>query len=120
MIYQNKVTLQGYLGADPEIRTTQAGKKMATISIGLPHSSGNKDEQKASWHRTNLLNDQQVEIAEKYLKKGSRVFIEGVLENRSWKGKDGKDKYSTEIVLVGKNAVLEFENKKPVAKEKNA
>jgi single-strand DNA-binding protein len=98
----NKVTLVGNLGRDPEIRTTQDGKKIANLSIATSESwkdknSGDRKE-KTEWHRVVIFNDRLSEVAEKYLKKGSKVYLEGSLQTRKWE-KDGHDQYTTEVVL---------------------
>lgn len=98
----NKVILVGNLGRDPEIRTTQDGKKIANLSIATAErwkdkNSGEKKE-KTEWHRVVIFNERLSDVAEKYLKKGSKVYLEGSLQTRKWE-KDGKDVYTTEIVL---------------------
>lgn len=99
----NKVMLIGNLGRDPEIRTTQNGSKLCNLSVATSESwndkaSGERKE-KTEWHRVVVFNDNIVRVCENYLKKGSKVFIEGQLETRKWTDQSGADKYSTEIVL---------------------
>jgi single-strand DNA-binding protein len=99
----NKVTLIGNLGRDPEIRTTQDGTKIANLSIATSEhwkdkSSGERRE-KSEWHRVVIFNERLTEIAEKYLKKGSKIYLEGALQTRKWSDKDGVEKYTTEVVL---------------------
>lgn len=98
----NKVILVGNLGDDPDIRTMQSGDKVANLSIATSErwkdkSTGEKKE-KTEWHRVVIFNKGLVDVSEKYLKKGSKIYIEGQLETRSWE-QDGQKKYSTEIVL---------------------
>lgn len=100
----NKVILIGNLGRDPEIRTMQDGKKVANLSIATSESwrdkaSGERKE-KSEWHRIVIFGN-LAEIAEKYCKKGSKVYVSGALSTRKWKDKDGAEKYSTEVVLQG-------------------
>jgi len=99
----NKVILVGNLGRDPEIRTTQNGSKLCNLSVATSESwndkaSGERKE-KTEWHRVVVFNDNIVRVCENYLKKGSKVFIEGQLETRKWTDQAGADKYSTEVVL---------------------
>jgi len=99
----NKATLIGNLGADPEVRTTANGSRVATLSVATSRSwssaSGERQE-KTEWHRVVLWNSkfrQLADTAEKYLKKGDKVFIEGRIEYRSWEDRDGNTRYTTEI-----------------------
>ena len=106
----NKVILVGNLGADPEIRYTQAGKKIANLRLATSESwkdrqSGERRE-KTEWHRVVIFNEGLANITEQYLKKGSKVYVEGQLQTRKWQGNDGQDRYSTEVVLQGFNSVL--------------
>jgi single-strand DNA-binding protein len=99
----NKVTLIGNLGRDPEIRTTQDGTKVANLSIATSEhwkdkGSGERRE-KTEWHRAVLFNERLVDVAEKYLKKGSKIYLEGALQTRKWTDQSGTEKYTTEIVL---------------------
>lgn len=99
----NKVILVGNLGKDPEIRSFQNGGRVASFSIATSEnwkdkSSGERKE-KTEWHRISVLNDKLVEVVEKYVKKGSKLYIEGQLETRKWTDKDGHEKYTTEVVL---------------------
>lgn len=98
----NKVILVGNLGADPEIRSLQSGDKVANLSLATSESwkdktSGERRE-KTEWHRVVIFNQGLVKVCESYLKKGSKVYIEGQLETRSWE-QDGQKKYTTEVVL---------------------
>lgn len=99
----NKVILIGNLGKDPEIRSTQAGKKIVNLSIATSEtwrdrSSGERQE-RTEWHRVVVFNEKLAEIAERYLKKGMKVYVEGALQTRKWNDQSGAEKFSTEIVL---------------------
>src|ERR1700743_934808 len=99
----NKVILVGNLGKDPETRRLQSGDPVVNLSIATSEtwrdkSSGERKE-KTEWHRVVIFNKNLAEVAEKYLRKGSKVYVEGALQTRKWTDKDGIDKYSTEIVL---------------------
>jgi single-strand DNA-binding protein len=101
----NKVILIGNLGADPEIRRTQDGRPVANLRLATSESwkdktSGERRE-KTEWHRVVIFNENLCRIAEQYLKKGSKVFIEGALQTRKWQDQSGQDRYSTEVVLQG-------------------
>lgn len=106
----NKVILIGNLGADPEIRRTQDGRPIANLNIATSESwrdrnSGERKE-KTEWHRVVIFSEGLCKIAEQYLKKGSKVYVEGQLQTRKWQDQNGNDRYSTEVVLQGFNAVL--------------
>jgi single-strand DNA-binding protein len=99
----NKVILVGNLGKDPEARTFQSGDKVVNLTLATSESwkdkaSGERKE-RTEWHRVVIYNQGLVNVAENYLKKGSKVYIEGQLETRKWTDKDGNEKYSTEVVL---------------------
>lgn len=99
----NKVILVGNLGRDPEIRATQTGGKVSNLSIATSERWKDRDgnrQEKTEWHRV-VIFDQLADIAEKYLKKGSKVLIEGKLQTRKWQGNDGRDNYTTEIIVNG-------------------
>ena len=106
----NKVILLGNLGRDPEIRSMQSGSKMANFSIATSKrwKDRNTQEQKekTSWHNIVIFGDGLVDIVEKYVKKGSKVYIEGELQTRKWQDQEGKDRYTTEVVLQGYNCNL--------------
>jgi single-strand DNA-binding protein len=106
----NKVILVGNLGADPEIRHTQDGRAIANLRIATSESwkdkSSGERKEKTEWHRVVIFNEGLCKVAEQYLKKGSKVYIEGALQTRKWTDKDGVEKYSTEIVLQGFNSTL--------------
>jgi single-strand DNA-binding protein len=99
----NKVILIGNLGFDPEIRTLNSGDRVANLRLATSESwrdkqSGERKE-KTEWHRVVIFNDNLVKVAESYLKKGSKVYVEGSLQTRKWTDQSGAEKYSTEIVL---------------------
>jgi single-strand DNA-binding protein len=99
----NKVILIGNLGRDPEIRSTQDGMRVATLAVATSESwrdkmSGERKE-RTEWHRVVIFNERLAEIAEKYLKKGSKVYLEGALQTRKWTDNSGQERYTTEIVL---------------------
>ena len=106
----NRVQLIGNLGQDPEIRAKQNGDKIATFSMATTDSwtdarSGEKKE-KTEWHRVVIFSDGLAGVAEKYLKKGMKVFIEGALQTRKWTDNAGVEKYTTEVVLQAYNGKL--------------
>jgi single-strand DNA-binding protein len=99
----NKVILIGNLGRDPEIRSTQDGLRIATLSVATSETwrdkaSGERKE-RTEWHRVVIFNDKLVEIVEKYLKKGAKVYLEGALQTRKWTDNSGQERYTTEVVL---------------------
>ena len=106
----NKVILLGNLGRDPEIRSMQSGSKMASFSIATSKRWKDKNTQeqrdKTSWHNIVVFGDGLVDIVEKYVKKGSKIFVEGELQTRKWQDSDGNDRYTTEVVLQGYNSNL--------------
>jgi single-strand DNA-binding protein len=101
----NKVILVGNLGADPEIRRTQDGRPVANLRVATSDSWKDKAtgerKEKTEWHRVVIFNENLCRIAEQYLKKGSKVYIEGALQTRKWQDQSGQDRYSTEVVLQG-------------------
>ena len=106
----NKTILLGNLGRDPEIRSMQSGAKMASFSIATSKrwKDRNTQEQKekTSWHNIVVFGDGLVDIVEKYVKKGSKIYVEGELQTRKWQDKDGNDRYTTEVILQGYNCNL--------------
>lgn len=106
----NKVILVGSLGADPEIRRTQDGRPIANLRVATSESWKDKStgerKEKTEWHRVVIFSEGLCKVAEQYLKKGSKVYLEGSLQTRKWQDKDGAEKYSTEVVLQGFNASL--------------
>lgn len=99
----NKVILIGNVGKDPEIRTTQTGSRLCNLSVATSESWKDKAtgerRENTQWHRVVIFNDALVGVAERFLKKGSKVYLEGQLETRKWTDSEGKDNYSTEVVL---------------------
>jgi single-strand DNA-binding protein len=101
----NKVILVGNLGKDPEIRRTQDGRPIANLRVATSESwrdkaTGEKKE-KTEWHSVVIFNENLCKVVEQYLRKGSKVYIEGQLQTRKWQGQDGQDRYTTEVVLQG-------------------
>ena len=99
----NKVTLIGNLGRDPEMRSTQDGNRIATFTVATSdtwrdRTSGERKE-RTEWHRVVIFNERLAEIAEKYLRKGSKVYLEGALQTRKWTDQGGQERTTTEIVL---------------------
>lgn len=105
----NKVTLIGNLGRDPEIRRTNSGDPVASLSVATAESWKDKAtgerKEKTEWHRVTVWG-KLAEIAERYLSRGSKVYLEGQLETRKWQDQNGQDKYSTEVVLRGYGGTL--------------
>jgi len=106
----NKVILIGNLGADPEIKRTQDGRPIANLRIATSESWRDKNsgerKEKTEWHRVVIFNEGLCRVAEQYLKKGAKVYIEGQLQTRKWTDQSGVEKYSTEVVLQGFNSTL--------------
>src|ERR1700733_2574984 len=106
----NKVILVGNLGKDPEIRRTQDGRPIANLSVATSESWRDKAtgerKEKTEWHRVVIFNEGLCKIAEQYLKKGAKVYLEGQLQTRKWTDASGVEKYSTEVVLQGFNSAL--------------
>ncbi|MEO6042231.1 MAG: single-stranded DNA-binding protein [Croceibacterium sp.] len=105
----NKVILIGNLGADPEVRSFQNGGKVCNIRIATSENwkdkSGERQE-RTEWHNVAIFSEGLVGVAERYLKKGSKIYVEGQLRTRKWQGQDGADRYTTEVVLQGPGSVL--------------
>ena len=99
----NKVILVGNLGADPEVRQLPSGEPVVNLRIATSESWRDKNsgerKEKTEWHRVVIFNENLAKVAEKYLHKGSKVYLEGALQTRKWSDKDGVEKYSTEVVL---------------------
>jgi single-strand DNA-binding protein len=106
----NKVILVGNLGKDPEIRRTQDGRAIANLSVATSESWRDKAtgerKEKTEWHRVVIFNEGLAKVAEQYLKKGAKVYVEGQLQTRKWTDQSGAEKYSTEVVLQGFNSNL--------------
>lgn len=101
----NKVILVGNLGRDPEVRTTQDGKEIANLNVATSDSWRDRNtgerRERTEWHRVVIFNDGLVTIAKNYLRKGSKVYLEGSLQTRKWTDQSGVERFSTEIVLQG-------------------
>ena len=99
----NKVILVGNLGRDPEIRSTQDGTRVANLSLATSENWRDRNtgerRERTEWHRVVIFNERLAEVAEKYLQKGSKIYVEGQLQTRKWQGQDGQDRYTTEVVL---------------------
>ena len=106
----NQVTLIGHLGRDPECRATQNGSKRANLNLATSESWKDKAtgerKEKTEWHRVVIFNEGLCKVAEQYLKKGAKVYVEGALQTRKWTDQSGVEKYSTEVVLQGFNSTL--------------
>lgn len=108
----NKVILVGNLGRDPEVRTTQSGMKVVNLSVATSDTWSDKAtgerQERTEWHRVVIMNDKLAEVAEKYLRKGSKVYLEGKLQTRKWTDQSGQERYTTEILLgrIGAEMVL--------------
>ncbi len=112
----NKVIIVGNVGRDPEIRTTQDGSKVASFSVATTESWRNREsgekQDKTEWHRVVVFNQNLAEVAEKYVHKGSKIYIEGQLQTRKWQDQTGVEKYTTEIVLSRfRGEMVLFDNK---------
>src|SRR5579863_6191735 len=99
----NKVILVGNLGKDPEVRTTQDGTKIVNLTLATSETwndrqSGERKE-KTEWHRVVIFNDRVGDVAERFLKKGSKIYVEGSLQTRKWTDQQGQERYSTEVVI---------------------
>jgi single-strand DNA-binding protein len=110
----NKVILVGNLGADPEVRNLPSGGKVVTLSVATSESWRDKNsgdpKERTEWHRVVIFSEGLTKVAEQYLRKGSKVYIEGQLQTRKWQDQSGADKYSTEVVLQGFNSNLTMLN----------
>ena len=99
----NRVTLVGHLGRDPEVRSMQSGDRVANLSLATSESWKDKStgdrRERTEWHRITVFNPGLVTVTERYLQKGSQVYLEGQIETRKWQDQEGNDRYSTEIVL---------------------
>lgn len=99
----NKVILVGNLGRDPEVRTTQSGLKIVNLAVATSERwrdrTSNEMQERTEWHRVVIFNERLAEVAERYLRKGAKVYIEGSLQTRKWTDQGGQERYSTEVVL---------------------
>ena len=106
----NKVILVGNLGADPEIKSFQNGGKVANLRIATSESWKDKNtgerQERTEWHTVAIFGDGLVSVVERFIKKGSKIYVEGQLRTRKWSDQSGNDRYSTEVVLQGPGAVL--------------
>ena len=120
----NKVILLGNLGRDPEIRSLQSGNKMATFSLATSKRWKDKSTQeqkdKTSWHNVVVFGDGLVNIVEQYVKKGSKIYIEGELNTRKWQDQEGNDRYTTEVVLQGYNCNLTLLDSRSSSQQNNS
>jgi single-strand DNA-binding protein len=106
----NKVILVGNLGRDPEVRNTQEGGKIVNLALATSETwndrqSGERKE-RTEWHRVVIFNDRVAEVAEKYLKKGAKIYVEGSLQTRKWTDQSGQERYTTEVVIGRFNGQL--------------
>lgn len=110
--YMNRVTLIGNLGADPEVRHTQAGQKIVSMSIATSErwkdQRSGETRERTEWHRVVIFNEGLANVAEKYLAKGAKILVEGKLATRKWQDQQGNDRYTTEIVLSPYQGILTF------------
>lgn len=107
----NKALLIGNVGSDPEIKTMQNGNKIANFSLATSERWKAKDgsqQEKTEWHRITIWNENLVRVVENFVKKGSKLYLEGQIETRKWQDQNGNDRYSTEIVLKQFNGVLQM------------
>lgn len=106
----NKVMLIGNLGRDPEIRSFQNGGRVANLRIATSERWRDKNtgenRERTEWHTVSIFSDGLIRVVEQYLRKGSKVFVEGQLQTRKWQDQSGQDRYSTEVVLQGFNGTL--------------
>lgn len=106
----NKVILVGNLGADPEVRHTQDGRPIVNLRVATSESWRDRNtgerRERTEWHRVVIFNEGLAKIAEQYLRKGSKVYLEGQLQTRKWQDQSGNDRYSTEVVLQGFNCAM--------------
>jgi single-strand DNA-binding protein len=106
----NKVILVGNLGKDPEVRTTQDGNKIVNLTLATSETwndraSGERKE-KTEWHRVVIFNDRVADVAERFLKKGAKIYVEGSLQTRKWTDQSGQERYTTEVVIGRFNGQL--------------
>ena len=99
----NKVILVGNLGKDPEVRTTQSGTKIVNLSVATSETWNDRQtgerKERTEWHRVVIFNERLADVAERYLRKGRKVYLEGSLQTRKWTDQSGQEKYTTEVVL---------------------
>ena len=113
----NKAILVGNLGKDPEVKSFQNGGKVASFSLATSErwkdKSTGEQKERTEWHNVTLSGEGLVGVAERYLKKGSKVYIEGSLRTRKWQDRDGQDRYTTEVVVAGQGGSLVMLDGKP-------
>lgn len=113
----NKATIIGHLGADPEVKSFQNGGRIANLRVATSESWKDKAtgerKERTEWHTVTISNDGLIGVVEKYLRKGSKVYLEGSLRTRKWQDRDGNDRYSTEITLAGIGGTLIMLDGKP-------
>ena len=118
----NKVILVGNLGSDPEIRDLNSGAKIANLSIATSETWKDKNtgerKDRTEWHKVVIFNENLVKVAEQYLKKGAKVYIEGQLQTRKWQDQSGNDRYTTEVVL--KNFRGELQKLDPISNSESS
>lgn len=106
----NKVILVGNVGKDPEVRRMTSGAPVVSLSIATSErwtdKASNEKKEKTEWHRVVIFNEHIAKVAEQYVRKGSKIYLEGALQTRKWTDKDGAEKYSTEVVLQKFNGAL--------------
>ncbi len=106
----NKVILVGNLGADPDVRYTQDNRPIVNLSLATSENWRDKNtgerREKTEWHRVVIFSEGLAKIAQQYLKKGSKIYVEGQIQTRKWQDQEGKDRYTTEVVLQGFNSTL--------------
>jgi single-strand DNA-binding protein len=117
----NKVILIGNVGQDPEIRSFQSGGKVCNLSIATSEKwrdrESNEQKERTQWHRVVVFNENLINLIEKYVNKGSKLFIEGQLETRKWTDSSGQDKYATEVVLRNFKGELTFLDSRSASNE---
>lgn len=120
----NQATLIGHLGRDPEVRKLQDGREVCNLAVATSESWKDKQtgerKEKTEWHRVVIWNDGLVKVAKQYLKKGSKVFLQGKLETRKWTDQTGAERYTTEIVLQGYGGNLIMLDGKPQGQQSGA
>lgn len=119
----NKVILIGTLGRDPEIRTTQDGKQVATLNLATSESWKDKAtgerKEKVEWNKVVIFNENLVRVVSDYTRKGSKLYVEGQLQTRKWQDKEGNDRYSTEVVVQGYSGNITLLDKAEKSQQSN-
>ena len=107
----NKVMLIGNLGADPEVRSFQNGGKVCNLRLATTENWKDREgqrQEKTEWHTVSIFSEGLISVAERFLRKGSKIYVEGQLQTRKWQDQNGQDRYSTEVVLRGLNGTLQM------------